>query len=42
MGTARDGSKTLNLVNFVRDLSQVTARMHRPIIAKFHCYIEKR
>ena len=38
----RDGSKTLNLVNFVRDLSQVTARMHRPKIATFHCYIEKR
>ena len=42
MGTARNGSKTLNLVNFVRDLSQVTARMHRPEIAKFHCYIKKR
>ena len=42
MGAARDGSKTLNLVNFVRDLSQVTARMHHPKIATFHCYIEKR
>ena len=44
MGAERDGSKTLNLVNFVRDLSQVTARMHqpKPIIAKFHFYIEKR
>ena len=42
MGSERNGSKTLNLVNFVRDLSQVTARMHRPKIAKFHCYIEKR
>lgn len=39
MGAAREGSKTLNLVNFVRDLSQVTARMHPPKIAKFHCYI---
>lgn len=42
MGAARDGSKTLNLVNFVRDLSQVTARMHHPKIATFRCYIEKR
>ena len=42
MGTVRDGSKTLNLVNFVRDLSQVTARMHHPKIAEFRCYIEKR
>ena len=42
MGTARDGSKTLNLLNFVRDLSQVTARMHHPKIAEFRCYIEKR
>ena len=42
MGAERNGAKTLNLVNFVRDLSQVTARIHRPKIAKFHCYIEKR
>ena len=42
MGGERDGSKTLNLVNLVRDLSQVTARMHRPKIAQFHCYIKKR
>lgn len=42
MGGARDGSRTLNLVNFVRDLSQVTAREHRPKIAQFHCYIGKR
>ena len=42
MGAARDGSKTLNLVNFVQNLSQVTARRHRPKIAQFHCYIEKR
>ncbi len=42
MGAERDGSKTLNLVNFVRDISQVTARMHRPKIAQFHFYIEKR
>ena len=42
MGGKRDGSKTLNLVNFVRDLSQVTARRHHPKIAQFHCYIKKR
>ena len=42
MGTARNGAKTLNLVNFVSGLSQVTARVHRPKIALFHCYIEKR
>ena len=42
MGVERDGSKTLNLVNFVRDLSQVTAREHRPKIAQFHNYIGKR
>ena len=42
MGRERDGAKTLNLVNFVRDLSQVTARTHHPRIAQFHYYIEKR
>ena len=42
MGGERDGAKTLNLVNFVRGLSQVTARAHHPEIAKFYCYIEKR
>ena len=42
MGDERNGAKTLNLVNFVRDLTQVTVRMHQPIIAKFHFYIEKR
>ena len=42
MGDERNGAKTLNLLNFVRDLTQVTARMHQPIIAKFHFYIEKR
>lgn len=42
MGLERDGSKTLNLVNFVRDLSQVTAQIHRPKIARFYCYIEKK
>ena len=42
MGMERDGSKTLNLVKFVSDLSLVTARTHYPKIAQFHCYIEKR
>ena len=42
MENRRDGSKTLNLVNFVRDLSQVTARMYPPKIAQFRCYIGKR
>ncbi len=42
MGEERDGSKTLNLVNFVRDLSQVTAQRHSPQIAKFYCYIKNR
>ena len=42
MGEERAGSKTLNLVNFVRGLSQVTARMHHPKIATFYIYIGKR
>ena len=42
MGADRDGSKTLNLVNFVRDLSLVSAQRYRPQIAKFYCYIKKR
>ncbi len=42
MRDERNGAKTLNLVNFVRDLTQVTARMHQPQIAKFHCYIKKK
>ena len=42
MGNRRDGSRTLNLVNFVRDLSHVTAREHEPEIAKFYFYVEKR
>ncbi len=42
MGDERNGAKTLNLVNFVRDLSLVTARMYRPKIAIFHCYIIKK
>ncbi len=45
MGDERNGARTLNLLNFVRDITQVTVRMHQPhqpIIAKFHFYIEKR
>ena len=42
MGRALAGSKTLNLVNFVQDLSQVTAQVHKPKIAKFYFYIQKR
>ena len=42
MGDERNGSKTLNLLNFVRDLTHVTVRRHNPEIAKFYCYIEKR
>lgn len=42
MGDKRNGAKTLNLVNFVHSLSQATALIHKPIIAKFHFYIEKR
>ena len=42
MGDGRNGAKTLNLVNFVRGLTQVTVRSYQPIIAKFHFYIEKR
>ena len=42
MGDERNGARTLNLLNFVRDITQVTIRMHQPIIAKFHFYIEKR
>ena len=41
MGADREGSKTLNLVNFVRDLSLVSAQMYRPQIAKFYFYIKK-
>ena len=42
MGYERNGARTLNLVNFVSNLSQVTAREHHPKIATFHCYIGKR
>ncbi len=42
MGSGRDGSKTLNLVNFVQALSQVTVRTHHPKIATFHFYVKKR
>ena len=45
MGNQRNGAKTLNLLNFVRDLTQVTVRLDQPhhlIIAKFHFFIKKR
>ena len=42
MGGARTGYQTLNLLNFVRDLSRVTTLTHKPKIAQFYCYIEKR
>ena len=42
MGAERNGAKTLNLVNFVRGLTETTAREHQPEIAKFYFYIGKR
>ena len=42
MGTGRNGAKTLNLVNFVDDLTQITVREHQPKIAQFYFYVEKR
>ena len=42
MGTERNGARTLNLVNFVRGLTETTAREHHPKLAQFYCYIEKR
>lgn len=42
MGLTRDGSKTLNLLNLVKYLSQVTVQMYKPRIAKFYFYIQKR
>ena len=42
MGSVPHGARTLNLLNFVNSLSQVTAREHHPQIAKFYFYIGKR
>lgn len=44
MGDERNGAKTLNLVNFVRGLTETTAREHHQKIkiAQFYCYIGKR
>ncbi len=42
MGTGRNGAKTLNLVNFVRGLTEITVREHLPKIAQFYFYVEKR
>ena len=41
MGEERDGSRTVNLVNFVRDLWQATIHAHHPKIAKFYFSIKK-
>ena len=42
MGAGRDGARTLNLVNFVRGLTEITVREHDPEIAKFYFYVKKR
>lgn len=42
MGMERKGSQTLNLVNFVRGLTQTTVREHLPKIAQFYFFVEKR
>ncbi len=42
MGAERNGARTLNLVNFVRGLTETTAREHNPKIAQFCFYIKKR
>ena len=42
MGTGRNGARTLNLVNFVRGLTETTVRDHLPKIAQFYFYIKKR
>lgn len=40
MNLKRDGSRTLNLVNFVRDLSKITAQTHNPIVGKYYFLIK--
>lgn len=42
MGLDFDGSKTLNLNSFVSTLSQSTAQVHQPKVAKFYFYIQKK
>ena len=42
MGTGRNGAKTLNLVNFVDGLTQITVRERQPKIAQFYFCVEKR
>ena len=42
MGTGRNGAKTLNLVNFVNGLTDITVSEHQPKIAQFYFYVEKR
>ena len=42
MGQDFDGSRTRNLGNFVGTLSQATAQVHQPKIAKLYFYIQKK
>lgn len=42
MGIGRNGAKTLNLVNFVDGLTDITVSEHQPKIAQFYFYVEKR
>lgn len=42
MGNTREGSKTLNLNRFLSDLWQATFQIHRPKVAQFYCYIQKK
>ena len=42
MGTGRNGAKTLNLVNFVHGLTDITVSEHQPKIAQFYFYVEKK
>ena len=42
LGSDFDGSKTINLGSFVSTLSQSTAQVHQPKVAKFFFYIQKK
>ena len=42
MGTDRNGAKTLNIVNFVDDLTDIVVNEHKPKIAQLNFCIEKR
>ncbi|MBI1923903.1 hypothetical protein HYR99_06595 [Candidatus Poribacteria bacterium] len=41
MGTAQDGSRTLNLNRFLSDLWRATVQIHHPKVARFYCYVKK-